>query len=148
MFVEVKLQPACQLVRGGWGSVAGVGGFWTPARGKFTDEMWHRPTECNFKLPHLQERWNQVPNFTMMMSVRIHDSTGLGCQVPLHMFPPPLFFFFQLIYLFQLKVVSWEVLQHAVFSSHERWCCTKDWLLLLNTFVSRGETFNFHSQLM
>ena len=100
MFVEVKLQPACQVVRGGWGSVAGWGlrglcaakpPFWTPARGKFTDEMWHRPTECNFKLPHLQERWNQVPNFTMMMSVRIHDSTGLGCQVPLHMLPPPLF---------------------------------------------------------
>lgn len=125
MFVEEKLhQSACQVVRGGWRSVAGWGlrglcaakpPFWTPARGKFTDEMWHRPTECNFKLPHLQERWNQVPNFTMMMSVRIHDSTGLGCQVPLHMFPPPLFLFFFLIstYLF---ISLRELLQHAVFS--------------------------------
>lgn len=74
--------------------------FWTPARGKFTDEMWHRPMECNFKLPHLQERWNQVPNFTMMMSVRIHDRTRLGCQVPFHMFPPLLFLFFPSLFIY------------------------------------------------
>ena len=49
--------------------------------GKNTDEMWHRPMECNFKLPHLQERRNQVPNFTMMMSEILHDSEKLKCQV-------------------------------------------------------------------
>lgn len=158
IFVEVKLQSACQVVRGVWGSGAGWGlwglsatkpTFWTPARGKFTDEMWHRPMECNFKLPHLQERWNQVPNFTMMMSVRIHNSTGLGCQVPLHMFPPPLFLFF-LSYLFiSPRVVSWEVSWLAV-SSHE-WKgihnkrSFKDKLLIqINHHFYKGKECNFY----
>lgn len=37
--------------------------------------------ECNFKLPHLWDGWNQVPNFTTMMSVRIRDSTPSGLWV-------------------------------------------------------------------
>lgn len=52
--------------------------------------------------PHLQERRNRPPNFTMMMSACLHDSVWLRCQVsPLSLcffffflFPSlPLFFF-------------------------------------------------------
>lgn len=82
---------------------------------KNADEMWHRPTECNFKLPHLQERRNQVPNFTMMMSVRIHDSVELKCQVSFLSF----FFLFLLLRLsscFLERLSFAAVLQHAVLS--------------------------------
>lgn len=49
--------------------------------GRDVDEKWHGLMECNFKLPHLQERRNRPPNFTMMMSARLHDSVRPKCQV-------------------------------------------------------------------
>lgn len=79
-------------------------------RGKNTDEMWHRPTECNFKLPHLQERRNQVPNFTMMMSVRIHDSVELKCM----------FFSFILSSFLFVPPRSFKLFSPSVGVEHER----------------------------
>lgn len=57
--------------------------------GRDVDEKWHGLMECDFKLPHLQERRNRPPNFTMMMSASLHDSVRLKCQVS---FLFPLFF--------------------------------------------------------
>lgn len=59
--------------------------------GRDFDEKWHGLMECDFKLPHLQERRNRPPNFTMMMSAGLHDSVRLKCQVSF--LSPPLFFF-------------------------------------------------------
>lgn len=58
--------------------------------GRDFDEKWHGLMECDFKLPHLQERRNRPPNFTMMMSAGLHDSVRLKCQVSF--LPPPCFF--------------------------------------------------------
>lgn len=90
--------------------------------GRDFDEKWHGLMECDFKLPHLQERRNRPPNFTMMMSAGLHDSVRLKCQVsflspPLVFFPllpPSQPFFSLLLILLLLFLLPWFLLQFTV----------------------------------
>lgn len=87
--------------------------------GRDVDEKWHGLMECDFKLPHLQERRNRPPNFTMMMSAGLHDSVRLKCQVsflpPLVFFPPSSFSaFFFTSYSLALVSSPWFLLQFTV----------------------------------
>lgn len=81
--------------------------------GRDVDEKWHGLMECDFKLPHLQERRNRPPNFTMMMSAGLHDSVRLKCQVSF--LPPSSFsgFFFSLLRLLLLFLLPWFLFQFA-----------------------------------